>query len=144
MMEILRHVSLTPIGVFHGTLFDTKLDGYDFPKGTWLVGHMYAVHFDKKTWGDPENFRPERFLDKDGHVIPKPDALMPFSVGKRQCLGESLARDTLFLFTTSIFQRFSVSPDPKDPHVSFECGKGFARIPKPFKVVFTDRMEMKK
>src|SRR6218665_405305 len=42
---------------------------------------MYSVHMDPKVWGDPENFRPERFLDKDNNVIRKKD-IMPFFLGR--------------------------------------------------------------
>ncbi len=33
--------------------------------------------------GDPENFRPERFLSKDGKSIIKAGPVIPFSIGKR-------------------------------------------------------------
>jgi cytochrome P450 len=36
---------------------------------------------DPKIWGDPENFRPERFLDESGSLL-KQNALVPFGLGK--------------------------------------------------------------
>lgn len=43
--------------------------------------NIYSVHMDPKTWEDPKNFRPERFLDKDNNVILK-DRIIPFGVGE--------------------------------------------------------------
>ena len=57
---------------------------------------------------EPEKFNPDRFIDKDGK-LKKVDELVPFSIGKRQCLGEGLARMELFLFTANIFNRYRVS-----------------------------------
>jgi len=37
---------------------------------------------DPKVWGDPENFRPERFLDEDNNVIRRND-IIPFGLGRR-------------------------------------------------------------
>jgi cytochrome P450 len=50
-------------------------------------------------WKDGTEFRPERFISADG-AVKKDDHLIPFSVGKRQCLGETLAKVELFLFFT--------------------------------------------
>ena len=51
-------------------------------------------------WGqDKEMFRPERFLDDNGEII-QDEHLIPFSIGKRRCPGEALARIELFQFFT--------------------------------------------
>ena len=47
-------------------------------------------------WGDGTTFRPERFLDGEGRVR-RDDHLIPFSIGKRQCLGETLAKVKLYM-----------------------------------------------
>ena len=56
-------------------------------------------------WGDGEVFRPQRFLDEAGDVK-KDEHFIPFSVGKRQCLGETLAKTELFLFFTALVQQY--------------------------------------
>lgn len=34
-----------------------------------------------ESWGDPENFRPERFIDESGNII-TPPTYLPFGFGK--------------------------------------------------------------
>ncbi|CAG7731169.1 unnamed protein product, partial [Allacma fusca] len=110
--EVHRKATLVPMTVFHKAMKDTEIAGYTVKKGTVVLPSIYAAHHDVEYWGDPEVFRPERFLDSSGSkVIPK-DALMPFSTGKRYCLGETLARDTLFLFLATLLQNLSFALDP--------------------------------
>ena len=85
MYNCFRFSTITPTALFHSALANTTFRGYDIVKDSMIVANLYSVHFDPKTWGDPENFRPERFLSDDGKTVIRSEALIPFSVGKRQC-----------------------------------------------------------
>jgi len=141
IMEVLRKSSIVPLGVFHTPLADKEFHGYEIKKGTWIVANLYGIHHNPNIWGDPETFRPERFLSKDGTRVEKNEALMPFLVGKRSCLGESLARDTLFLFLTCIFQRFLVKLSlPNGQKPTYEPTVAFLLNPQKYEVILTDRV----
>ena len=70
-----------------------------------------AVNLHIQIFPDPKVFKPERFLDESGH-LKHVEQLIPFSVGKRQCLGEGLARMELFLFVANIFNQYKVYSRP--------------------------------
>ncbi|XP_070591702.1 vitamin D 25-hydroxylase isoform X3 [Erythrolamprus reginae] len=103
--EILRFCNIVPLGIFHATSKDTVVRGYSIPQGTTVITNLYSVHFDEKYWNNPEMFCPERFLDSSGQFLKK-EAFIPFSLGRRHCLGEQLARMEMFLFFTALLQRF--------------------------------------
>ncbi|XP_055483447.1 vitamin D 25-hydroxylase [Psammomys obesus] len=103
--EVLRFCNIVPLGIFHATSEDAVVRGYSIPKGTTVITNLYSVHFDEKYWKDPDMFYPERFLDSSGYFTRK-EALIPFSLGRRHCLGEQLARMEMFLFFTSLLQQF--------------------------------------
>ncbi|XP_077861915.1 cytochrome P450 1A1-like [Saccoglossus kowalevskii] len=97
--------------------------GYAIPKDTWIWCNLWNVHMDEKHWDKPEQFRPERFLDADGALLPHPDSFIPFSAGRRVCMGEALAKNELFLIFTSLFQNytFKVPPGSKKPCLKGHC-----------------------
>ena len=138
--EAMRMSSVVPFGVFHKAMKDIKFHGYDILKGTWVSSNTHFIHNDPRIWEKPEEFKPERFLTADGKAFKKHDAFMPFSTGKRQCIGETLARDTVFLYSTNIFHRFSIRLAPESADASLEPAPGFFLNPQDFKVILQDRM----
>ncbi len=74
--------SLVPYSVWHKALEDSSIGDYFIPKNSVLFFGIYDVHHDKEIWGDPDVFRPERFLDESGTKVVKHEALIPFSSGK--------------------------------------------------------------
>ena len=61
---------------------------------------------DPANWFQPERFDPSRFLNFDGSAVIKPDAFVPFGVGRRLCLGAVLGKAELFLFMAGLFHSF--------------------------------------
>ena len=82
MLEIFRMSSIVCGALLHSTLEDTRFEGFVLPKGTIVMANLYHVHHDPEYFGDPENFRPERFLTPEGDLR-KDEHCVPFSVGKR-------------------------------------------------------------
>ncbi|KAI1693369.1 cytochrome p450 domain-containing protein [Ditylenchus destructor] len=131
--EIQRMCNLLPQNLFHRTMRDVELNGYILPKTTNVVPQISCVLFDEKIFPEPHRFKPERFLDKNGQLL-KVEELIPFSIGKRICLGENLARMELFLLIANIFHMFKVRPvDPLNPPTA-EKIPGFTVRATPYKV----------
>ncbi|KAJ8676569.1 hypothetical protein QAD02_012356 [Eretmocerus hayati] len=137
IMESQRMRSVTPIGIPHGTLEDTKIDDYDIPKGSMIVPLQWAVHLNPASWSDPDTFKPGRFLSEDGNLI-KPDSFLPFQTGKRMCPGEDLARMILFLFGARILYNFSITV-PSNEEIDLEGQCGITLVPKPQNLIFKRR-----
>merc|ERR1712212_377764 len=106
--EIQRMGNIVPLNGLRMAAKDTTLGGYFIPKGTSVMPSLTSVLFDKNEWETPDTFNPGHFLDADGKFVRR-EAFMPFSAGKRVCLGESLAKMELFLFFVCLFQKFSFS-----------------------------------
>ncbi|KAI1709002.1 cytochrome p450 domain-containing protein [Ditylenchus destructor] len=107
-LEIQRVCNLLSQNLFHRTIRDVELNGYTLPKYTTVVPQISCGLLEEKIFPEPNRFNPERLLDKNGQLL-KIEQLVPFSIGKRICLGESLARMKLFLFIANIFHTFKVS-----------------------------------
>jgi cytochrome P450 len=70
---------------------DDQLGDYFVPVGTEIYISPYLIHRHPGLWEAPDRFNPDRFdpcRSKERHAL----AMLPFSVGPRKCIGESLAR----------------------------------------------------
>ncbi|XP_028296251.1 cytochrome P450 2K1-like isoform X2 [Gouania willdenowi] len=112
--EVLRFSSIIPMALPHKTSRDVTFRGHLIKKGTTVYPLLVSVLHDESEWEKPRSFHPDHFLDTDGKFT-KRDAFMPFSAGRRICLGETLARMELFLFFSSLLQRFRFTPPPGVP-----------------------------
>ena len=64
-------------------------------------------------------FFSEHFLDESGEVRQHPEGFLPFSFGRRVCLGQTFAKAELFLLLSWLFQHYTFSPPP-DQEGEFE------------------------
>uniref|UniRef100_A0A8C2ZCV1 Cytochrome P450 n=1 Tax=Cyclopterus lumpus TaxID=8103 RepID=A0A8C2ZCV1_CYCLU len=137
--EIQRMGNIVPLSLPHVTTRDIRLGGYKIPKVMTIIPNLTSVLFDKNEWETPDAFNPGHFLNPEGKFV-KRAAFIPFSAGKRVCLGENLARMELFLFFTSFMQRFSFSTPPGVEPV-LKPRFGVTLSPPPFEICATPRKE---
>lgn len=165
--EVLRYSS-SPI-VPHVATDDVAISGYGISKGTIVFINNYELNSSPKYWDHPEEFQPERFLEKvpvsnvnksntqqlhrsdsvsdsasdsgvesdendanksnvrnnsNAKVNEQKDAVkmrirkniphfLPFSVGKRTCIGQNLVRSFCFIIVANILQQYNVSISDK-------------------------------
>ncbi|KAM4688300.1 cytochrome P450 2C20-like isoform 2-T2 [Discoglossus pictus] len=109
--EIQRLLELAGTGIGHVPIEDALLQGFIIPKGTTVLPSFSSVLSDPSQWETPDEFNPGHFLDENGQFRARP-AFMAFSAGKRVCLGENLARMDLFLFFSSLLQKFTFKRAP--------------------------------
>ncbi|XP_048361641.1 cytochrome P450 2J2-like [Sphaerodactylus townsendi] len=129
--EIQRKSNIVPFGVPRMTSCDTTLAGYRLPKGTVFIPYLTAVLFDKEEWETPDVFNPDHFLENG--QFKKKEEFLPFSAGKRVCLGEQLARTELFVFFTALLQKFTFQA-PKGVSLNLDCKWGLTCSPQPYRI----------
>uniref|UniRef100_A0A673GFN1 Cytochrome P450, family 2, subfamily P, polypeptide 6 n=1 Tax=Sinocyclocheilus rhinocerous TaxID=307959 RepID=A0A673GFN1_9TELE len=127
--EIQRIGNIVSLNLIRSTVKETPIGKYFIPKGTVVIGSLTSVLFDEFEWETSHSFNLSHFLDAEGKFR-KRDAFLPFSL---VCPGEQLARMELFLFFSSLLQRFTFSlPARVEP--SFDYLMGTTRCPLPYKL----------
>ncbi|KAH9834644.1 cytochrome P450 monooxygenase [Rhodofomes roseus] len=90
-----------PIGLPHYTTEEDVYRGYYIPKDTIVIANIWAMTRDPQYYDDPEEFRPERYLDDSNNTC-KPAELqdpqeLVFGFGRRICPGQHLADRNIWI-----------------------------------------------
>ncbi|XP_022222224.2 probable cytochrome P450 28c1 [Drosophila obscura] len=97
--------SCTEEYTFHGSLHSTALKVYP---GDHVLLPLHGLYSDPQFFSNPEQFRPERFLDGGYQRFKKMGVFAPFGLGPRQCVGIRLAWLQVRAAVASIVYRFVV------------------------------------
>jgi cytochrome P450 len=68
-----------------------------------------AILHDPELYPEPEKFRPERFLNRDGSVREDAAVSLAFGIGKRICPGRHFVDAAIFTVTSSVLSVFNVT-----------------------------------
>ncbi|XP_048780499.2 uncharacterized protein LOC125683404 [Ostrea edulis] len=149
ILETLRYISHLPLSVFHGTSQETTIAGYTIEKNTVIIPNVWAMHLSEKEWEEPFTFKPERFLDADGLLLPANGPIrkkfLAFGTGKRNCIGEVFAKSRIFLFLSTLMQQTTIfEPDGKSLSDlrQREMLPGIVLQPQPYEVRFVLRQKL--
>ncbi|KAF2136205.1 uncharacterized protein K452DRAFT_322568 [Aplosporella prunicola CBS 121167] len=101
-------------------LSGTTICGTRIPGNTIVAGHHYATYHSGSNFALPHRFAPERWLDSpDANPIfaaDHRDALQPFSLGPRNCIGKNLAYAEIRLILCKLLWNFNVHMDAESEH----------------------------
>ncbi|CEL54467.1 O-methylsterigmatocystin oxidoreductase OS=Aspergillus parasiticus GN=ordA PE=3 SV=1 [Rhizoctonia solani AG-1 IB] len=140
ILEALRWLPVTPLGLPRICEDDVQYNGYTIPKGALVFGNIWAINRDPEKYHDAETFLPERFMDPN---TPEPAT---FGFGRRICPGMHFAQSSLFINVATILSIFRIRPvqdeQGKDivPEIGLEMGV-LAMNPIPFECTITPRSE---
>ncbi|WP_416674367.1 cytochrome P450 [Egbenema bharatensis] len=90
-----------------------EMMGYSFDAGTLFMGCMYLTHQRADLYPNPQEFRPDRFLERKY----SPYEFIPFGNGVRRCMGEALALYELKLALATIALNYELKLADQQPEV---------------------------
>ncbi|XP_028390951.1 cholesterol 24-hydroxylase-like [Dendronephthya gigantea] len=95
-------ISSTPVGTLEKEI---TVGGYRIPKGNYVMSFSMLVAKNPEIWKNPEVFDPERFADPAS--IPGLGMIhFPFSIGPRNCIGQTFAKFEIKVLIVKLFQTF--------------------------------------
>ncbi|KAF1753100.1 hypothetical protein GCK72_019656 [Caenorhabditis remanei] len=130
--EVQRIASILNVNLFRIIEQDTVIDGQPLRAGTAVTAHIGMIHVDENLFKNHTEFDPERFLKEEG--LDK--KLIPFGIGKRACLGESLAKAELYLVLGNMLLDYNLEPVGEIPTMKTVTPFGLLKRPVQFSVKF--------
>ena len=103
-----------------------EIGGYQVPAGQYLMAAIAAIHYREDLFPDPEQFLPERFLDRRADTY----AWIPFGGGVRRCIGASFAEFEMRVVLRAFIERADLRAAGPEPerirvrNITLAPGKG--------------------
>jgi cytochrome P450 len=104
----------------------TEIGGYELEAGTFVMAAIAALHYREDLFPEPEEFRPERFLDEKADNY----AWIPFGGGVRRCIGAAFAEYEMRIVLREFVERAELSAPDRKPekvkvrNITLAPGKG--------------------
>jgi cytochrome P450 len=86
------------------------IGGWELPAGIRVYPAIAAVHLREDLYPEPQEFRPERFIDEDAQSY----AWLPFGGGIRRCIGAALAQAEMAEVIRTVVKRVELQPTRPD------------------------------
>ena len=114
-----------------------ELMGSSLEPGTIVVGCIYLAHHREDVYPVPDEFRPERFLERRY----SPFEYLPFGGGVRRCIGMAFAQFEMKLVISGILSRFELAL--ADTRCVRSVRRGLTSGPSPFRMVVKEHRQTK-
>ncbi len=89
----------------------TIANKWTVPKGEVVAVMLAAIMKDARVFAEPDQFRPERFLEKKFGIA----EFLPFGGGARRCLGAAFAEAELALAVAEVTQNWEIQLESAEP-----------------------------
>jgi len=103
--------------------------GLFIPKGMVVLMPTWPIHYNEEYFENPEEFKPERFLNKDRNESASSASINPYSVmsfgqGNRNCPGSRFAKEEINLAMALMLREFQFEAVP-ETKIAFKPGRPF-------------------
>ncbi len=106
IQEVLRHRPVFLFTIPRVVVQPIEIGGWTYHPPVHLLGCIYLLHHDSAVYPEPDEFRPERFLEGQ----PSPYTYLPWGGGRRRCPGSHLALLEMKTVLRTVLETMTVSP----------------------------------
>jgi fumagillin biosynthesis cytochrome P450 monooxygenase len=105
LTEVYRWLPVLPMGLPRMAENDIKYNGYQIPKGAYIIPSVWWLCHDPQTYANPDIFDAERYREPNNEPDPRE---VVFGFGRRICQGRFFADSTLFITIAQTLAVFSI------------------------------------
>ncbi|KAJ3683738.1 hypothetical protein LUZ60_013965 [Juncus effusus] len=104
--ETLRLHPPAPLLLTRQSMEQCNINGFSIPKGVRVLVNVWAIGREPKSWEEPEEFKPERFIESQVEYKGKDFQFIPFGAGRRMCPGMQFSMATAQLALANLVHQF--------------------------------------